>query len=45
MYDIPYFKADHPEDVLAYMKAHPFAFILWCGFKQKAGGYTDSAFI
>ena len=29
MYDIPYFKADHPEEVLAYMKAHPFAFI--CG--------------
>ncbi|HZZ74942.1 MAG TPA: FMN-binding negative transcriptional regulator, partial [Puia sp.] len=29
MYDIPYFKAEHPEDVLAYMKAHPFAFI--CG--------------
>jgi transcriptional regulator len=29
MYDIPYFKAEHPEDVLAYMKAHPFAF--FCG--------------
>jgi transcriptional regulator len=29
MYDIPYFKADHPEEVLAYMKAHPFALI--CG--------------
>jgi len=29
MYDIPYFKADHPEEVLAYMKAHPFA--LFCG--------------
>jgi transcriptional regulator len=29
MYDIPYFKAEHPEDVLAYMKAHPFALI--CG--------------
>jgi transcriptional regulator len=29
MYDIPYFKAEHPEEVLAYMKAHPFAFI--CG--------------
>jgi transcriptional regulator len=29
MYDIPYFKAEHPEDVIAYMKAHPFAFI--CG--------------
>ena len=29
MYDIPYFKAEHPEEVLAYMKAHPFALI--CG--------------
>jgi transcriptional regulator len=29
MYDIPYFKADHPEEVLAYMRAHPFALI--CG--------------
>ena len=29
MYDIPYFKAEHPEDVLAFMKAHPFA--LFCG--------------
>jgi len=29
MYDIPYFKAEHPEEVLAYMKAHPFA--LFCG--------------
>jgi transcriptional regulator len=29
MYDIPYFKADHPEEVLAYMRAHPFAMI--CG--------------
>jgi transcriptional regulator len=29
MYDIPYFKAAHPEEVLAYMKAHPFALI--CG--------------
>lgn len=29
MYDIPYFKAAHPEDILAYMKAHPFATI--CG--------------
>jgi transcriptional regulator len=29
MYDIPYFKASHPEEVLAYMKAHPFALI--CG--------------
>ena len=29
MYDIPYFKADHPEEVLAFMRAHPFALI--CG--------------
>jgi transcriptional regulator len=29
MYDIPYFKAAHPEDILAYMQAHPFAII--CG--------------
>ncbi|HEY4964963.1 MAG TPA: FMN-binding negative transcriptional regulator [Puia sp.] len=29
MYDIPYFKAGHPDEVLAYMKAHPFALI--CG--------------
>jgi transcriptional regulator len=29
MYDIPYFKAEHPEEVLDYMKAHPFA--LFCG--------------
>jgi len=29
MYDIPYFKADHPEEVLLYMRAHPFALI--CG--------------
>jgi transcriptional regulator len=29
MYDIPYFKAGHPDEVLAYMRAHPFAFI--CG--------------
>lgn len=29
MYDIPYFKAEHPEEVLAYMQAHPFALI--CG--------------
>ncbi len=29
MYDIPYFKAGHPEEVIAYMRAHPFAFI--CG--------------
>ncbi len=29
MYDIPYFKAEHPEEVLAYMTAHPFALV--CG--------------
>ncbi len=29
MYDIPYFKAGHPDEVLAYMRAHPFALI--CG--------------
>lgn len=29
MYDIPYFKAGHPEEVLAYMRTHPFALI--CG--------------
>jgi transcriptional regulator len=29
MYDIPYFKSDHPEEVLAFMRAHPFALI--CG--------------
>jgi transcriptional regulator len=29
MYDIPYFKAGHPDEVLTYMKAHPFAII--CG--------------
>jgi transcriptional regulator len=29
MYDIPYFKAAHPEDILAFMRAHPFALI--CG--------------
>ena len=29
MYDIPYFKAGHPEEVIAYMRAHPFALI--CG--------------
>ncbi len=33
MYDIPYFKAAHPEEVLAYMKAHPFALI--CGADEK----------
>jgi transcriptional regulator len=32
MYDIPYFKAAHPEEVLAYMQAHPFALI--CGVDQ-----------
>jgi transcriptional regulator len=34
MYDIPYFKAAHSEDILAYMQAHPFALI--CGVD--AGG-------
>ena len=29
MYDIPYFKASHPDEILAYMQAHPFALI--CG--------------
>jgi transcriptional regulator len=29
MYDIPYFKAGHPDEVIAYMRAHPFALI--CG--------------
>ncbi len=29
MYDVPYFKAGHPDEVLAYMQAHPFALI--CG--------------
>jgi transcriptional regulator len=29
MYDIPYFKAAHPEEVLDFMQAHPFALI--CG--------------
>jgi transcriptional regulator len=33
MYDIPYFKAAHPEDVLAYMKAHPFSLI--CGSDER----------
>ncbi len=33
MYDIPYFKAAHPEDVLVYMKAHPFALI--CGSDER----------
>jgi transcriptional regulator len=32
MYDIPYFKAGNQEEVLAYMKAHPFALI--CGADQ-----------
>lgn len=32
MYDIPYFKTDHPEEVLAYMRAHPFALI--CGVDE-----------
>jgi transcriptional regulator len=29
MYDTPYFKAGHPDEVIAFMKAHPFALI--CG--------------
>jgi transcriptional regulator len=29
MYDIPYFKAGHPDDVMVFMQAHPFALI--CG--------------
>ena len=29
MYDIPYFKAEHPDEVMAYMRAHPFALV--CG--------------
>jgi transcriptional regulator len=29
MYDIPYFKAGHPDEVLTFMQAHPFALI--CG--------------
>jgi transcriptional regulator len=29
MYDIPYFKAGHPDEVIDYMRAHPFALI--CG--------------
>jgi transcriptional regulator len=33
MYDIPYFKAAHPDEVLAYMRAHPFALI--CGVDEK----------
>ena len=33
MYDIPYFKAAHPDEVLAFMKAHPFALI--CGADEK----------
>jgi transcriptional regulator len=32
MYDIPYFKAAHPEEVLNYMQAHPFALI--CGVDE-----------
>jgi transcriptional regulator len=34
MYDIPYFKADHPDEVLAYMRTHPFALI--CGVDADA---------
>jgi transcriptional regulator len=33
MYDIPYFKAGHPDEVLNYMRAHPFALI--CGADEK----------
>jgi transcriptional regulator len=33
MYDIPYFKADHPEEVLSYMRANPFALI--CGVNEE----------
>jgi len=33
MYDIPYFKAGHPDEVLTYMQAHPFAII--CGVDEK----------
>jgi transcriptional regulator len=33
MYDIPYFKAEHPEEVLAFMKAHTFALV--CGVDGK----------
>jgi transcriptional regulator len=33
MYDIPYFKAGHPDEVLAYMRTHPFATI--CGADEK----------
>lgn len=29
MYDIPYFKAGHPQEIIAYMRANPFALI--CG--------------
>ena len=35
MYDIPYFKAEHPEEVLAYMKAHPFALICGADLNRK----------
>jgi transcriptional regulator len=33
MYDIPYFKAAHPEEVLAFMRGHPFALI--CGSDEE----------
>jgi len=33
MYDIPYFKAAHPEEVLLFMQAHPFALV--CGANEK----------
>ncbi|HEY4934929.1 MAG TPA: FMN-binding negative transcriptional regulator [Puia sp.] len=32
MYDTPYFKAGHPDEVIAYMRAHPFALI--CGVNE-----------
>lgn len=33
MYDIPYFKAGHPEEVIAFIRAHPFALI--CGVDEE----------
>jgi transcriptional regulator len=33
MYDIPYFKAEHPEEVLSFMRANPFGLI--CGVDEK----------
>ena len=32
MYDTPYFKAGHPDEVIAFMRAHPFALI--CGVDE-----------